>query len=501
MFHRLMLLVLLLSSLILISRPAASRAGMACTNSLVPAPEGLPFVVGEPAAGNESGPVVLFVHGYTGSHGSWTGSNEATRMACESGYRVAAVDLPASGSIWRNAWELAQKLEAVATYYDVPRVDIVAHSKGGVDSQTATAFFNAFVRVRTLLTLGTPFLGSELADLACSEFGAALGICNEATFTLRTGYMALVRAATDPRGQHSYLDTYMGRGTSCPPFPLGAGCLFIPGPDDGIVSAASAFGTTVGTPVYDRPDLDHISLVLLQNHGPALFDLLQEGPPLPAVPQDLADTGLQASRILRGGPLVGQQEDLLPIEEGVSRLTLLLLDNTDATLAAVAPNGQRMAGQRMRLPDATMLGRSGVVLTLPHPAAGTWRIESTAGARGDGAYLLLAQVDGGAGVEVGLDSSRRYRPNSRLAIPLTMAPAVERHVATATLRSGADGSVVQTVRTTGVEIDLALPARAGSYDLTLEISGFVAGRAFARTIQTSLGVANDLDLVHVQRLR
>ena len=54
-------------------------------------------------------------------------------------------------------------------HFGVPWLDIVGHSKGGVDAQTAIAYDGSYAYVHNLTTLGTPHRGTPLADFVCYQ--------------------------------------------------------------------------------------------------------------------------------------------------------------------------------------------------------------------------------------------------------------------------------------------------------------------------------------------
>ncbi len=64
-----------------------------------------------------------------------------------------------------NNWPMF--LKKISNHFN-GKVNIVAHSKGGIDSQTALVHFGAHSYVNNIITLSTPFHGTALADLAYS---------------------------------------------------------------------------------------------------------------------------------------------------------------------------------------------------------------------------------------------------------------------------------------------------------------------------------------------
>ncbi len=80
------------------------------------------------------------------------------------GCHAHAVRLPAAASVPERARMLVDKITSLP--HD--RVDIIAHSLGGLDARYALAKLGLASRVRALVTIGTPHRGTPVADLATS---------------------------------------------------------------------------------------------------------------------------------------------------------------------------------------------------------------------------------------------------------------------------------------------------------------------------------------------
>jgi triacylglycerol lipase len=89
------------------------------------------------------------------------------------GCHAHAVRLPAMASVPERAQALADKINALPH----ERVDIIAHSLGGLDARYALAKLGLAKRVRSLVTIGTPHRGSPIADLAVA---GTLGLLRKA---------------------------------------------------------------------------------------------------------------------------------------------------------------------------------------------------------------------------------------------------------------------------------------------------------------------------------
>lgn len=77
------------------------------------------------------------------------------------GCHAHAVKLPMASSVPARAQELVAAIEALPH----ERIDLIAHSLGGLDARYALAHLGLASRVRSLVTVGTPHRGTPIADL------------------------------------------------------------------------------------------------------------------------------------------------------------------------------------------------------------------------------------------------------------------------------------------------------------------------------------------------
>jgi triacylglycerol lipase len=120
---------------------------------------------------------VILAHGVLGfdelavgatRHAYFKGVREALE---KDGCRVIVPRLPAVGSIAERAAALARVVGEV----DARRVNVLAHSMGGLDARLAIATLGLDRRVAALVTVGTPHRGSPLADLS-NDVARRLGL-------------------------------------------------------------------------------------------------------------------------------------------------------------------------------------------------------------------------------------------------------------------------------------------------------------------------------------
>jgi triacylglycerol lipase len=83
------------------------------------------------------------------------------------GVQLYSPRVPPASSISARAARLADLIRSVPE----PRVNIVAHSMGGLDARYAISRLGLADRVASLVTIGTPHLGTPLADAGHAVFG------------------------------------------------------------------------------------------------------------------------------------------------------------------------------------------------------------------------------------------------------------------------------------------------------------------------------------------
>lgn len=107
-------------------------------------------------------PVVL-VHGIAAKDNSLFWGRIPERLK-ESGIEVTLGQTDSWGSIESNANTLRKTIDTVLEKYHTDKINIIAHSKGGLDSRHAISSMGYAPKVASLTTISTPHLGSEIAD-------------------------------------------------------------------------------------------------------------------------------------------------------------------------------------------------------------------------------------------------------------------------------------------------------------------------------------------------
>jgi triacylglycerol lipase len=165
------------------------------------------------------------------------------------GCHAHAVRLPLARSIPTRAKELVAAIEALP--HD--RIDLIAHSLGGLDARYALAHLGLAKRVRSLVTVGTPHRGSPLADLVvrgpigwAHKVIRALGVPIEAVEWLTTEALERFnREVPDAPGvRYACVVGGLHRADASIPLPLVPAHAYlrkVSGLNDGVVPVASQY--------------------------------------------------------------------------------------------------------------------------------------------------------------------------------------------------------------------------------------------------------------------
>ncbi len=147
--------------------------------------------VAAPARTTPRHPIVL-VHGIMGLGEERYFRGIAQHLAVR-GAVVREPQLPPFASVPERAARLASFIRELPD----PRVNLIAHSMGGLDARWAITKLDLGDRVASLTTIGTPHRGTPLADLkdlapaaVARRLGAQLGLASEALDWLTTARMA-----------------------------------------------------------------------------------------------------------------------------------------------------------------------------------------------------------------------------------------------------------------------------------------------------------------------
>lgn len=111
-------------------------------------------------------PVVVYVHGFNELGRSWFRGNEIYDETYNNGQNCAFASMTSNGGMWVNGNLLAAMIDDITARFGVNDVVIVAHSNGGKASEVALFWESRSNKVERVITLGTPFFGTPLANVA-----------------------------------------------------------------------------------------------------------------------------------------------------------------------------------------------------------------------------------------------------------------------------------------------------------------------------------------------
>lgn len=297
------------------------KAYAAPTPEPVPAPDNCyeaNIYYGAIPPGGEDGDVLVFIHGYSGLAIDWwffnfgSGFNAMYDLAYAAGYRTAFINTnvqSATGncevvrqpvhSVLDAGPVVAQQLDYITEHYNVDQVNIIAHSKGGIDAQSAIVFQGSNEQVANILTLSSPHQGEILADLVWSlidipgigdllEQLLAFITLDEGFRSLRENNMKVFRLYADVQEANEAISYYSAAGTgwegSGGITSIGGAILnFLGYENDGIVTVDSTY-LPYAFPFFVA-DYSHNEMY----QGQYVFDYIQEV--LTAAPSNVTITG------------------------------------------------------------------------------------------------------------------------------------------------------------------------------------------------------------------
>jgi pimeloyl-ACP methyl ester carboxylesterase len=366
-------------------------------------------------------PVLVFIQGKGGNAASWwgdskySGVNDMYACAYNAGYRTAFVNFRDAdgleGTMWVNGEVLRNQLQQICAYFGVSKVNLICHSKGGIDAQTAIVHSGAYPWVAKVVTLSTPHWGSELADLAYSSWagwlGELLGQRTDGTYVLQTGYMSEYRSVTDNRSENNSVQYYTIAGTDWGPFPsvLYTGGLYlrIYGENDGLVTVTSAH----------NPRATHVKTCSL-NHdsiriGNKVWSIIEPyvrsltSTPSLSIACPAAEDSMSVDNVLHSAPTLSGENYLLkggettadqvlavpiPVDSSVSKVTFdLLLADPQAEIKFCSPGGVELRPEIQGIDDAFFRGATHYLATMSYPESGVWKM--TIQSPQKNAYMLI----------------------------------------------------------------------------------------------------------------
>ncbi|MDZ5710818.1 esterase/lipase family protein [Jeotgalibacillus haloalkalitolerans] len=502
-------LSLLIAVFLLLSLPSAAFAGGFKTpgNSLVPGT----ISIGEaPAYIDPAKPVVVFVQGLTNDSTVWYNENDMYSRALAAGYETAFVELNDSGgtpkSYWDNGEMLAGQLEEISAHFGGKKLVIVAFSKGGVDTQVALIHEGKYPLVSNVITLSSPHYGSELANLANSTslgwLASLIGQNSEGTQSLQTGTMNYFRSITDNRFEASQNSYFSLAGTRTGPlfsaYWFGSG--FISGPNDGVVSVASAqlpYGRSLAVGNWNHGEVNKgyntlsIFQPYLTTQRAAAFSDFS------AMEAREDETG-PLDTLIRGGAQDGKASESFYVEDEAESLVINWMSATPHnTVTLKSPKGPARDYEVTADEDDTMFfdGAYHHTIEVSDPEAGKWIAETVT--EEESAYALMVTFQSTLNDQLALEPAGNKR-SWALEANLGLRNKAQRHAEIEMFSeigfipgngkgNQRSGQQMRTFKQSGKSV--TIPSEEGTYNMTVEVEGTTpSGQKFQRTVIESVFV-------------
>lgn len=472
-----------------------------------------------PAVIDPGKPAILFVHGLNGSAGSWYDNNDMYLLARNNGYQTAFINLHditgTSQSMWDNGLLLAAKIKEISEYFGKKLV-IVAHSKGGVDTQTALVHYNAYPYVSNVITLGSPHHGSQLADLAYSSWASWLssliGAQNPGTYSMQTSYMAYYRSITNnhPNVGKNKFFTFAGKDWNSGSTAHFFGGLYLSsyGSNDGVVTVNNAHlpnGTMVRIGDWNHSSVKNgsslfnlIKPYLVLQTAKAAGSLVEIASAKEKTKGDPRQDEQESQAFIRGGQMNGQAEEAFTVENDVASIAIdWISDKPLDKLEIAGPDGAVYKAQVSSTADEGVFsGAWHHTATIAKPKAGEWKASAT-GSQSSG-YLFTVTYNTKGGNKVKL---HKEQGNKKLKVSTNGLKTDTTKISYSVDFVGKDAGklngkqakkrIKQQEQQLAAADELAITATEGSgvYSVTAEIEGETTdGYKYKRTVVKSVFV-------------
>jgi pimeloyl-ACP methyl ester carboxylesterase len=343
-------------------------------------------------------PVIVFIHGYFSRASSWWILNDMYTKAFNDGYRTAFVSVHPDKDMWVNGQLFSTMLGTITNNLGVNKVVVVAHSKGGLDTDAAVVHYGAHTRVERVITLSTPHYGTPLADLAQSGWVSWLstifGQVNDATNSLQTGYASAFRTQTanHPNYSKAKFRTVGAWGygilLAIPGayLDLNGGNAFTGG-NDGVVTYKSSKRPNSRTLLSGfgnwRTNYNHLEV----QQGYSMWSTIKSN--LPFTLSKVEAKPIENEAAFNPNAVIESRVQVISsektsrnfmVEEGV---TATMLDihslNENEEFVIIAPNGEKVNPKVLRVSEKAndLIGGFATTLSIENPQVGTYSIEST----------------------------------------------------------------------------------------------------------------------------
>lgn len=472
------------------------------------------FLGDRPPNYSSSKPPIVFVQGKNGNATAWYGEtsyhgvNDMYTKFYEAGYQTVFVQLyDAAGNGSENQYTngrlLASLLKEISQHFNGQKVNIIAHSKGGPDTQAALIHYGAHAYVGRVITLGSPHHGSELADLSYSWYagwlGSLLGQKDAGTYSLQVGEMAKFRSVTDSHTNRTKNKYYTVAGTNKGPafsaLALGGAYLSSYGANDGLVTATST-RLSYGTHLFTDSTLDHDNIRL----GSKVFSRLEPYLRSATVSQMSTNTESlnqtdsiiesESSNYITGGKLSHNQytKKEIYVSNKTSGTISVYTASDDTTVELVAPDGTIKKASVPMKDNTIVSGASLYSFQVDDLVEGSWTVQMKAANTNDG-YLLISSFDEPEKVELQMAGKGKAGETS-----FTLKTPQQDGITSFSIKiKDPDGNelkqAIMPKRTNKAEFTSKLPnvSKPGVYNMTVDvITKYPNGKASVRTLVRSV---------------
>ncbi|HEY3364893.1 MAG TPA: alpha/beta fold hydrolase [Symbiobacteriaceae bacterium] len=390
-------------------------------------------------------PTVL-VHGFMSSASTW--ATWENTYGPNAGLPLMSFSFANNHGSWlAHASEEAAQISQAKQKFGVEKLNIVGHSKGGLDSRAYLAMGGQ--DVKRLVMLGTPNGGSPLADIAklggiLSPAVGLVSLIGEPALTeITVTYMQLIGNQIVGPNPNTRYYTVAGDWHGL----FGASNPLIPGSDDGVVGVSSVetlpYTTSLGhsssfhtsmTSGATEWNLAKSQVVTTTQAWPVGGRLALAGG-IMGGPTPVSLTSLTGFSLAGGS-----QTSSVTVEAGAPVILGALYGSGTLDLTLTTPSGATISGsgtgvELVKSTDPT-LGLSYILYRLAAPAAGVYQLNVTAAPGSTVKYLALGAAEGGAelvaaprsafvaaGAPVAIEAGIRW--NGSAVLPLTMDARVQ----------------------------------------------------------------------------
>lgn len=457
---------------------------------------------------------IVFVHGLHGHASEWWGGNVMYERAYKEGFRTAFVSLSGESNNWDNGKQLANILEKISNHFN-GKVNIVAHSKGGIDTQTALIHFGAHSYVNNVITLSTPFHGTALADLAYSApakwLMKLLGKLDPGTESLQTANMDHFRKITDFNQNISKNRYYTAAGTDWgPAFSAswfgGVYLSKVGGANDGQVNVSSTqlpYGKQLFVAPLTHENI-HQGSAVFEKINPILQKTTNNLQPFSMVSlkgkeiRENNSTFESTEQFINGGILPPHKtiEEKISIDSSIHSTDLYILTkNEDNHIELVSPSKKKYNTKHIKtkfIPRNEMFGGSYLQsITIDQPEEGDWKLYMSS--VNEDAYFMLAQFNSNPIVSINMDSKVKTNTSIPLQIKVENPDILDMDYMKINIKKGErkiSKEINEKIKDDILVKMIPISNETGNLNITIEIEGKTKlNSTFKRTEVRSIHVS------------